>query len=112
MTSFKPGDVVLAPFPFTDQSAVKQRPAVVLSSERYNQTHPDVILAPITSQLSSDSDEVRISLWQQAGLLKPSAVKPIVSTFDVQLVKRRLGSLTMSDLRAVRRMFSQILNLR
>ncbi len=31
MTGFEFGDVVLVPFPFTDQSAAKKRPAVVIS---------------------------------------------------------------------------------
>lgn len=30
------GDVVLVPFPFTDQSGIKKRPAVVVSSQKYN----------------------------------------------------------------------------
>ena len=35
MTSFKPGDVLLVPYPFTDQTGSKQRPAVVISSLDY-----------------------------------------------------------------------------
>lgn len=30
------GDVVLAPFPFTDQSGLKKRPAVIVSKRNYN----------------------------------------------------------------------------
>lgn len=30
------GDVVLVPFPFTDQSGTKKRPAVIASSSAYN----------------------------------------------------------------------------
>jgi mRNA interferase MazF len=108
---YKQGDVLLVPFPYTDQSAVKRRPAVVLSGESYNRLHPDIILAPITSQLTNKSDEALLSNWQAAGLLKPSVVKPILSSFDATLVQRRLGRLAADDLQAVRLMFAQILDL-
>ncbi|KAF0239889.1 MAG: plasmid maintenance system antidote [Planctomycetota bacterium] len=41
MTGSEFGDVVLVPFPFTDQSAAKKRPAVVISSRSYNNARPD-----------------------------------------------------------------------
>jgi len=44
------GDVVLVPFPFTDQRTTKKRPAVVVSSDAYNQERPDIILMAVTSQ--------------------------------------------------------------
>ena len=111
MTIYKQGDVLLVPFPFTDQSGSKQRPAVVVSSEAYNQTHSDVILAPITSQIKHVSDEVRLMDWQVAGLLKPSVVKPILSSFDTRVARRRLGALSDSDRTQVRALFAQILDL-
>jgi mRNA interferase MazF len=43
------GKVVLVPFPFTDQSATKQRPGVIISSLAYNHARRDLILMPITS---------------------------------------------------------------
>ena len=53
MTPCKLGDVVLLPFPFTDLTTTKQRPAVVISGKTFNTTHPDVIVAAITSQMPS-----------------------------------------------------------
>ena len=45
------GDVVLVPFPFTDQTASKKRPAVIVSSSHYGRTRHDIVLMAITSQL-------------------------------------------------------------
>lgn len=36
MTAYKKGDIVLVPFPFSNQSSVKKRPAVIISSNTYN----------------------------------------------------------------------------
>ena len=73
MTSYKFGDLVLAPFPFTDQSAFKQRPAVIISTAGYNLNRSDFILMPITSQPGPAGilGEVVIQDWQSAGLLYP-----------------------------------------
>jgi len=37
---FSFGDVVLVPFPFTDQSGTKKRPAAVVSSASYSANRP------------------------------------------------------------------------
>lgn len=104
MTSYEFGDVVLVPFPFTDQTTAKKRPAVVISSNIYHQKHPDLILMPITSQLRLTTmfGEVTVTYWQEAGLLKPSIVKPIVATVEKRLVLRKLGRLQEADLQALR----------
>jgi mRNA interferase MazF len=47
------GDVVLVRFPFTNQMAFKQRPAVVISNRAYNTARPDAVIMAITSQLHS-----------------------------------------------------------
>jgi mRNA interferase MazF len=111
MTSFKQGDVLLVPYPFTDQSGSKQRPAVVISSLNYNQTHPDIILAPITSQITALPDQVTLTEWRAAGLVKPSVVKPLLSSFDARLIRRKLGELSASDCAQVRTLFAKILDL-
>jgi mRNA interferase MazF len=44
------GAIVLVPFPFTDQSASKRRPAVVISKRAYNSARPDIVVMAVTSQ--------------------------------------------------------------
>ena len=51
-------------------------------------------------RLSLPPDEVSLVNWEAGGLLKPSVVEPIpiLSSFDVRLVRRKLGAPFASDL--------------
>jgi len=49
--SYKRGDVVLVPFPFTDLSTAKQRPALVVPADWFNEIRRDRVLVAITSQI-------------------------------------------------------------
>jgi mRNA interferase MazF len=108
---FEFGDVVLVPFPFTDQTAAKQRPAVVVSPRAYNLARPDLVMMAVTSQLrpSPALGEVWLRHWQAAGLLKPSAVKPVIATLEQGLVIRKLGALAAEDQATLRRAIDQII---
>ena len=98
-TSFEFGDIVLVPFPFTDQRATKKRPAVVVSSAAYNAARPDLIVLAITSQSrpTTGATEATVRHWRTAGLLKPSVFKPLLATLEQALVLRRLGKLAPAD---------------
>jgi mRNA interferase MazF len=93
------GDVVLIPFPFTSQTASERRSAVVVNGATYNTARPDIVVMAITSQLrpSAGLGDVWLSDWKSAGLLKPSAIKPVFATLEQALVIRRLGGLSESD---------------
>jgi mRNA interferase MazF len=99
MTPFEFGDIILVPFPFTDQSTTKKRPAVVISSTPYNQERPDLIIMAVTSQIKPASiiSEVIIQNWQAAGLLKPSAIKPVITTIEKPLIIKTMGRLKEND---------------
>ena len=105
------GDVVLVPFPFTNQTASKKRPAVIVSNRDYNDAKPDVVVMPITSQIRSSPalGEVWVSRWQEAGLLKPSAVRPVFATLEQVLIIRRLGALANNDRAALKQAIVDVL---
>lgn len=109
-TGFEFGDVVLVAFPFTDQVRSKKRPAVIVNSTGYARARPDVILMAITSRLRQPVDfgEVPIQDWGSAGLLRASAIKPVVFTTEQTLLSRRLGKLSTSDQQAVRDLITAI----
>jgi mRNA interferase MazF len=105
------GDVIVVPFPFTDQTATKKRPAVVVSSEAYQRERPDLILMAITSQIrpAPAVGEAVVVHWQAAGLLKPSVIKPLLTTIEASLVIRQLGKLHADDQANLRQVLGAIL---
>ena len=111
MIGFEFGDIVLVPFPFTDQSAGKKRPAVVISSEIYNNERPDLIIMAVTSQAKPSSmvGEVIVQEWRDAGLLRPSVIKPVITTIEKSLVIRTIGQLKEDDMKALEEMLTMIL---
>jgi mRNA interferase MazF len=104
---FEFGDVVLVRFPFTSQIAAKQRPAVVVSNRSYNETRPDVVAMAITTNL--EPGEVLVADWQAAGLLRPSAFKPIFATFEKARIVRQLGAVADGDRATLRKLIHGVL---
>jgi mRNA interferase MazF len=101
MTHFEPGDVVLVRFPFTDLSSTKQRPAVVVSPPEFSERYGDVVMLALTSQEQPDPT-LTLARWSDAGLLKPTWVKPLVGTIAGALVVKKLGNVPADDLPVVR----------
>ncbi len=99
MINFKFADIVLVPFPFTNNLGFKKRPAVVISPNMYQQSRLDIILLAVTSRIQDQLGygETMIENWQEAGLLKPSVLKPLIFTLEQSKVLMHLGCLTPSD---------------
>ena len=74
MGRFVKGDIVVAPFPFSDLSASKRRPAMVLGVP----SGDDILLCQITSQASRDTTAIPLSSGDFAagGLPRPSYIRP------------------------------------
>ena len=104
MTDYNFGDIVLLQFPFTDLTTTKKRPAVVVSSVEYNNKRPDIIVMAITSRLREIQSfgDVTIEEWKQAGLIKESAIKPIIITIEKNLILAKLGQLQNQDTQVLR----------
>jgi mRNA interferase MazF len=58
----------------------------------------------ITSQIRTRSafGEFTVAEWKKAGLIAPSAVKPVLTTIAKRLVLKKLGGLQPSDVRSLR----------
>lgn len=105
------GDVVLVPFPFTDQSGIKKRPAVVVSSHRYNAERRDIVIMAVTSRVHQTLGfgEVMVDGWQVAGLVKASVFKPVFTTIEQTLVVRVMGTLSVADIQTLREVLGDVI---
>jgi len=93
MAKFVKGDVVVVPFPFSDLTVSKRRPALVLARA----TATDFILAQITSRNMVDGLAVAIETadFAEGGLNTASNVRPNkLFTAESGLILYKAGSLT------------------
>lgn len=111
--TFEPWDVVVVPFPFTDKSTSKRRPALILSAKR----HFDIghsVLAMITSRKNVGWPlDVPITDSSAAGLPSPSVARMKLFTLDDRLIIRKVGALSRKDAvvvgAALKKLFAGIL---
>ena len=92
MGRFVKGDVVVVPFPFSDLTLSRRRPALVLA----DLTGDDLILCQITSQSVRDMYSVELldSDFVSGGLHKPSNIRPNrLFTADIHIILYKTGSL-------------------
>jgi mRNA interferase MazF len=113
IVTFEAFDVVVVPFPFTDRTTTKRRPALVLSDAgNFNKQVGQSVLAMITSASNSDWPlDVNIQDLDDAGLPSASVVRMKLFTLDDKLVIRKAGALAKQDRSAVSIALRQLLNM-
>ena len=111
MTSYKPGDIILVKFPFTNLETTKKRPALILH-HTFHTSKIDIIgIAMITSQIEGYplAGDVLIQKWKEANLLYPSLVRlSKTATIDSDLVDKRLGQLHPDDIATIKKSFQKL----
>jgi mRNA interferase MazF len=111
--TFEAFDVVVVPFPFTDKTTTKRRPALVISEAKaFNKPIAHCVLAMITSAENSDWPlDIKIEDIDAAGLPSASVVRMKLFTLDDQLVIRKAGALAQTDRKAVSQALHKLLPL-
>jgi len=106
-----PFDLVLLPFPFTDLSATKRRPCLILALFQPQGLPEHYGVAMVTSHLDGAAfpGDTLFSKWREAGLPKPSMARLAkVVTVERSLIRKKLGALHASDRSAIRRQFRRV----
>ncbi len=109
MAKFVKGDVVVIPFPFSDLSQSKRRPAVIVSVLPGN----DLILCQITSQKIRDSFSISLDDddFEDGSLKQPSNIRPNrIFTADNSIILYKIGSVTKTKIFSVINKIFEIIN--
>ncbi len=107
---YEPFDVIVVPFPFTDSSRTKRRPALVLSQKtEFSSKIEHSVLAMITSQKNDPWPlDVSINNKKQSGLKAPSVVRMKIFTLDNRFILRKIGHLSKPDQTQVKKSLSKL----
>ncbi len=91
---YRQGEIVIVPFPFSDLSAIKQRPVLVLSKNMDNEKTEDIITCGITSNIKNSNYSVLIENKNliEGKIPKPSRIKiDKLFTINKEIVKKKVG---------------------
>ena len=106
-------DVVRVPFPFTDKTASKNRPALIISrGGAFNAPANHSVMAMITSATHTPWPlDCHITNLNAAALPAPSLVRFKLFTLDHRLIRGKLGTLAAEDREKVRQALITLLGL-
>lgn len=99
MPNYSKDSVILVRYPFSDLSAIKVRPAVIVNSDSSSQ---DYFIVPLTSRTNSLlPGEFILTDWQAAQLNVPTAVKRGIYTVEQSLIIKLIGKLSTQDIQTL-----------
>lgn len=101
-TPYEKWDVVLVSFPFSDFTAAKRRPVVVISPTDFNTANDPTILF-VTSRVDSARrpGDYELLEWRKAGFPKPSLVRMKFATVHRTVIIKKFGNLAAEDRNAI-----------
>lgn len=105
------GDIVLIPFPFSELTQVKLRPAVVIAETK--DKYKDLILSAISSQVPSSISIVEILLKPDSlnGLRTASVIKvDRIFTLKSEKVVAKIGRLSIIHATEFKRIFKTLVD--
>ena len=112
---FKIGDIILTPFPFTDLSGNKVRPALVLGVQAGGD---DVTVCFISSMAQNKVHKFDILIgskdknFKQTGLKAESIIKVVkIATLDKIVILGKIGDLDTKNLNKVKNILKIYFNL-
>ncbi len=105
-------DLLLVPFPFSDQSGKKVRPVIVVSNNQFKDHSDDLLVVGVTSNISKDKYTLYLSNQDlENGRLSTECCIKVenILKIDTELVVKKIGKVKKSTLKNIISILSEIL---
>ncbi len=89
-------DLLLVPFPFSDQSGRKVRPVIVISNNEFNDNSEDIVVIGITSNMSKDRYSLSLTNkdLESGNLITDCYIKVgNILKLDKELIIKKIGKI-------------------
>ena len=107
-------DIILVPFPFSDQSGKKVRPVIVISNIEFNEHSEDYLVVGITSNVSREKYSLRLTNNDlEDGKLFTQCCAKVenILKIDRGLVIKKIGKINKQKFSGILEMLSKIVSI-
>lgn len=97
-------DLLLIPFPFSNQSGRKVRPVAVVSNKKFNEHSEDILVVGVTSNISKDNYAINLTNkeLEEGKLFTQCCIKvENILKVDKELVIKKIGRIKQDKLREI-----------
>ena len=108
------GDLLLVPFPFSDQSGRKVRPVIIISNDKFNSRSEDIIVVGVTSNISRDyySPSLRNDDLEEGKLFTPCCIKvENILKLEKSLIIKKIGKIKQSKIKEIVSVIEKIIKM-
>src|SRR3989344_7230161 len=106
------GDLLLVPFPFSNQAGKKVRPVIVISNNDFNEHSEDLIVVGVTSNLSKDRYTLKLNNQdlEEGKLISECCIKvENILRLDKFLVIKKIGKIKKEKTSQIIKIFESII---
>lgn len=106
-------DLLLVPFPFSDQSGRKVRPVVVISNTDFNEHSEDLLVVGVTSNISKDKYTLGLinNDLEEGKLITPCCIKvENILRLDKELIIKKIGKIKKEKFKNIIRILLEIIS--
>ena len=106
------GDLLLIPFPFSDQLGRKVRPVIVISNNAFNEHSEDLIVVGVTSNLSKDRYALKLNSkdLEEGKLISECCIKvENILKLDKSLIIKKIGRIKKEKISQITKILDSII---